>query len=329
MKTYNKSLMIIHQGAVGDLILTFPAILMLKGQPQGDCPFNKIALFCQSKIGKLARHLRIADTTFAVESAYFSSLFSDVAASEIKDMLNSYRKILLFSYSEQLEQKINEITGNKIFRIPPRPDIHEKIHISEHIFNYLVKYQLLKKSDYSDILPAVYPKRDDSYDSAKILIHPGSGSRRKNWHLSYFAEVYNKLGADGMNPEWILGPAEDFLLKYLQKNYKDIHIFSELTELALLLGRSGGFIGNDSGITHLAAFMGIPTVAIFGPSDPARWRPIGRKISVIRPAELACSPCFESEKRNCDNQECLNKISPDMVVKAFYEINTGDLLIPD
>jgi len=318
MTTYNNSFMIIHQGAVGDLILTFPAILMLK---QGDCPFNKIDLFCQSKIGKLALCLRIADTTFAVESAYFSSLFSDAAATEIKDLLNSYNNIILFSYSEQLEQRINQITGNKVFRIPPRPDVNEKIHISEYIFNSLVKYQLLKKSDYSDILPAVYPKTDSSYDPEKILIHPGSGSRRKNWRLSYFAEVYEHLRFDGMNPEWILGPAEDFLLKELQNNYNEkIHIFSELTEIALLLGRSGGFIGNDSGITHLAAFMGIPTIAIFGPSDPKRWRPIGRSVSVIRPDELDCSPCFESEKRNCDNPECLNKTSPEMVVKAFYEI---------
>ncbi len=193
MTTDNKSLIIIHQGAVGDLILTFPAILMLKGQPQGDCPYNKIALFCQGKIGKLARCLRIADTTFAVESAYFSSLFSDTVSSEIKDLLNSYNNIILFSYSEQLEQGINQITGNKVFRIPPRPDVQEKIHITEYIFNYLVKYQLLKKSDYSDILPAVYPKTDRSYDPEKILIHPGSGSRRKNWSLSYFTEIYERI----------------------------------------------------------------------------------------------------------------------------------------
>jgi len=86
-----------------------------------------------------------------------------------------------------------------------------------------------------------------------------------------------------------------------------------------ILKQSGGFIGNDSGISHLAGFLGIPAVVIFGPSNPKRWKPFGRSFEVLRP-ETDCTPCFETGKMDCKEMKCLEETTPDMVISALFKI---------
>jgi ADP-heptose:LPS heptosyltransferase len=82
-----------------------------------------------------------------------------------------------------------------------------------------------------------------------------------------------------------------------------------------------GFIGNDAGITHLAAFLGLPCVAIFGPADPERWTPVGRSTAVVR-APVDCEPCFELLPENCDGDapECLFDTQPETVMHVFKKL---------
>ena len=92
--------------------------------------------------------------------------------------------------------------------------------------------------------------------SSDILIHTGSGSPKKNW------------------------PFFDELMKWLPEA-RTIPTNLSLVELSQLLRASRAFIGNDSGITHLAAYLGCPTVALFGPTDPRTWGPIGRRSRIL------------------------------------------------
>jgi ADP-heptose:LPS heptosyltransferase len=75
------------------------------------------------------------------------------------------------------------------------------------------------------------------------------------------------------------------------------------------------FVGNDAGPTHLAALMGVPTVAIFGPSDPVRWSPVGPKVSLVRTG-TECSPCTTDEMHACKERVCLDTIEVSTVLKA-------------
>ncbi|MDM8552784.1 glycosyltransferase family 9 protein [Desulfobacterales bacterium HSG2] len=305
-----KNLLIIHQGALGDFVATFPAILRLRKH------FCQIDALCQSKLGKLACALNVADKCFPLEAAFFSSLYTDAVDPRVQNILRSYNEIVLFSYYHPLEQAINKVTGKNARFIPPRADVCQPIHVTEHILSHLLKYGLLKETD----AELSYPdKREGSYDPTKILLHPGSGSRRKNWPLPNFAKIEKILTSEGMKPEFILGPAEYSLAEDLKDN-RSVHKVSDLEELASLLRKAGGFIGNDSGVSHLAGFMGVPTVAIFGPSDPDRWKPTGRSVSIIRPDDLECSPCFEITRNNCDKTECLDRISIEKVSKEFVSL---------
>jgi heptosyltransferase-3 len=100
-------------------------------------------------------------------------------------------------------------------------------------------------------------------------IHPFSGSARKNWPLERFQAVAQRLS---IPVRWCAGPEEPLA---------EATRFGDLHELALWLASARLYIGNDSGITHLAAAVGTPVVAVFGPSDPAVWGPRGERVRVI------------------------------------------------
>ena len=101
--------------------------------------------------------------------------------------------------------------------------------------------------------------------SRLVAIHPFSGSAKKNWPLERFTELAGRLGA----AEFCEGPKEG------------THRFTDLCALATWLGGAAAYVGNDSGISHLAAAVGVPVVALFGPTDPRVWAPRGEYVKVL------------------------------------------------
>ncbi len=98
------------------------------------------------------------------------------------------------------------------------------------------------------------------------VLHPFSGSPRKNWPLARFEELARALAAE-MPVEWAARPGE---LR-----------FQSLDDLGRWLAGARVYIGNDTGVTHLAAAAGVPTLALFGPTDPRVWAPRGARVRVI------------------------------------------------
>ena len=313
-------ILVIHHGALGDVVATFPALLRLKKL------YGSLSIICQGSIGQLAQEFNIADKWFPLEASAFATLFSIHIDPNVKNILRSYGKIILFSRSRSLEKTLFSVSKNEVYGIPPRPDLGQKIHIIQHILSHLVRFRLLEKSDENiriALSPSLYSdQRSPQYDPSKIIIHPGSGSRKKCWPISNFIKVAATLKEGGKQPEFILGPAEydlhDILVQ-TEKHNTNVHKIEKLTELAGLLKTGAGFIGNDSGVSHLAAFMGLPTVVVFGPSDPKTWKPIGRVVKVVQP-DIECSPCFEAGAVGCEEIDCFSRITPENVLKAFYEL---------
>ncbi len=103
-----------------------------------------------------------------------------------------------------------------------------------------------------------------------VVIHPFSGGVRKNWPLSSYWELASRLPCP---VEWTAGPEEQL---------EGAVRFNNLWELAQWMGGAQLYIGNDSGITHLAAATGTPTLALFGPTAPEVWAPRGRNVTALR-----------------------------------------------
>jgi heptosyltransferase III len=127
------------------------------------------------------------------------------------------------------------------------------------------------------------------------------------------------LSDDGFESVFILGPAEDgvaeIILRHGLSSEHVLQLFDPV-KLVNILKTGSAFIGNDSGVSHLAAFIGLPTLVIFGPTDPLRWRPMGRKVETIS-CRFDCDPCFETSKRDCESMDCLMGISPEQVRNKF------------
>jgi ADP-heptose:LPS heptosyltransferase len=310
-------LLIIHQGALGDVVAIFPVIIRLKRY------FDGIDVLCQGQLGKLAKALGLTDNGFPLEGAWVASLFTDQPDQKVKSLLRPYAKVVLFSLSGELERSLNQITQNRCIRFAPKPPNDTPTHVTAYAVQNLVQCGLLSAQDLNEndlSMPTRWlEKRNLPTDRHKILIHPGSGSRRKRWPLSQFIQLEALFIASGFNTEFILGPAEEDLLTTLAKKDRKIHMPGDLLELAMRYKTAGGYIGNDSGASHLAAFMALPTVVIFGPADPRRWKPNGPFVEIVRPA-LECLPCFETEDANCSAPKCLDDLKPDTIVEAFYKV---------
>jgi len=122
--------------------------------------------------------------------------------------------------------------------------------------------------------------------SEAIILQPGSGGKHKCWR--YFRELADVLPS----ATFLIGPAEADFDTGDHPRIEGLR----MRQVSALLRNVRGFIGNDSGITHLAAYLGCPTIAIFGPTDPETWGPLGRRVQISRNPSLehvrACAAEF-------------------------------------
>jgi hypothetical protein len=128
-----------------------------------------------------------------------------------------------------------------------------------------------------------------------VVMHPGSGGLAKCWPATRFADVAGRLRADGCSVMCVVGPAEQERFTpdaraRLAESATACWSCPSATELAAVLAGAAAFVGNDSGPTHLAALLGTPTVALFGPTDPVIWGPLGSSVTVLVGADAYGAP---------------------------------------
>jgi lipopolysaccharide heptosyltransferase I len=149
-----------------------------------------------------------------------------------------------------------------------------------------------------------------------IAVNLGAGWKTKEWGIKNYAELCNRIISEvGANIILTWGPGEEDMVKEAADSmaYKPfIAPPTTLKQLVALLRRCSLFIGGDTGPLHMAAALKIPTVAIYGPSDPLRNGPYGDNHFIIH-KKIECSGCY---KRTCDTIKCLKMISVDEVFSA-------------
>ena len=140
-----------------------------------------------------------------------------------------------------------------------------------------------------------------------VVIHPGAASPAKCWPVERFVELAGRLkgGGAGGAVRGRRGRAGAVAGGDVARLSAAGEVRQPDTLVGLLdaLAGASAFVGNDSGPGHLAAFLGLPTVSLFGPTDPARWQPIGPRVTVLRREPLAVlqperSPARSRTRRN-------------------------------
>jgi ADP-heptose:LPS heptosyltransferase len=157
-----------------------------------------------------------------------------------------------------------------------------------------------------------------------VILHPGSGSSKKAWPLDRFLRLARAL-ADHLRSKIliVLGPAErPEVGKAFEATGPVAPILAKdlsVLQLASVIEGCRVFVGNDSGISHLAAALGLPTVAIFGPTDQRKWAPRSEKTFVVS-RRVHCSPCPRERFVLCKDFECLSGIEVEEVLEGVRTI---------
>lgn len=164
-------------------------------------------------------------------------------------------------------------------------------------------------------------KIDDAQPFA--LIHPAAALETKRWATANFARINEEVAARGLTPVAIVSPGEKAILTSLIKESSTPVIgFDELSlpEVTALAARARLFIGNDSGIAHIAAAAGAPCVVIFGSSNIAHWRPWTTRRYEVVSEELPCQPCHGYFCAEFETPQCILRVPVERVIGAIDRI---------
>ena len=316
-RTTAGDLLIIHPGALGDVVTMFVLMSELRKK------FRRLTLVCQNSVGYLAMRFNLADQCIPHESRYWTSLFTDRPDPRLVQLLTGNQQIILFSVSRDLEYRVKSTASVPIVRIPPRPPPDLNEHVTRFAAKALLEKGLIEEipSQRKAVCCRSKPVEPEPVKNSKetILLHPGAGSPRKRWPLGNFFEVADRIRSTGLVPEVIIGPAERDVLETKLPFGLRVHVLNEVDELLQVLQSAAGFIGNDSGVAHLAACLGLPTTVIFTISNVSRWQPNGPAVTTLS-HHLACLPCFETQKENCRQPDCLTAVAPDDVIESFKRL---------
>ena len=171
-------------------------------------------------------------------------------------------------------------------------------------------------------LGPVLRKHGISSEKPIISIHAGAGNIHKQWTTEGFAKVTDWLSAQGFQVIFVGADRDldkiDATMSLIDHKAYNLGGSLSMGELMALFEMSSLFLGNDSGPMHLAAAMGTPIVALFGPVDERRWRPLSPNSVVLRGQE-PCDDC-RIKRKDCDNFPCITLLPPKKVKEVIGEL---------
>lgn len=271
-------------GALGDLMCLLPALEAISRRHAG----ASIELMSRFELARLAAGRTVVAHAHSIDARELAALFSDETPvdPEARRFFAGFDRIYsFFAWGDlHFRARLAAATDAEVSFHPFLPD--DDAHISAGHLRAIdataspTDSRLEPTPD--DVAAAARALNQSNLDSSHlVVIFPGSGNPAKNWPAEKFAALASTLSKRA-SVAVILGPAESSLEPIFRERgvpaLKDL----DLPVVAAIARLAVAFVGNDSGVSHLAAAVGTPGLAIFGPTDPARWRPLGRGIDILR-----------------------------------------------
>jgi len=275
-------ILVIRGGAIGDFILTLPALSALRLQ----FPNVHLEVLGYSHIADLAVAGKIVDRVRSIESRPLANFFArgGELSSELCEYFSSFDIVISYLYDPDEIFQTNVASCSKAQFIvgPHRPDEKLKIHATKVFLQPLERLAIFEP----DPIPRL------SFNAQlktlnQIALHPGSGSEKKNWPQTKWAELIQCI-LDETDRDILLigGEAERAWLPKMFSNLPaprcELAQNLSLVDLATRLQKCAAFVGHDSGISHLASALNLPTVVLWGDTVEEIWKPNNSNAKIVR-----------------------------------------------
>jgi heptosyltransferase-2 len=284
-------ILIIRGGAIGDFILTLPAIAALRRQ----FPRTHLEVLGYPHIVQLALAGGLVDRVQSIEARALAGFFARNGTLEpdLADYFSEFDLIVSYLYDpdEIFRTNVGRCSTAQFIAGPHRPDEQTKIHAARVYLKPLERLAIFDADPLPRLRvgPAASRVRNGNGQeiSPTLAIHPGSGSEKKNWPESNWSELLQSIiQSTALNLLLVGGEAEGERLQRLTAALPPARLrvaqSVPLPELARRLNQCAGFIGHDSGISHLAAALDLPVLILWGESAEEIWRPPQSNVEILK-----------------------------------------------
>jgi heptosyltransferase III len=295
-------LLFIRPGALGDTLLLLPSLAMA----HREWPNATITLVAREDVAQLALASGLADEISTYGTASWSALFSDELGElgpghPLHSLVKGSAAVAWMADPDGVvSRNLRRLGAEPVILAPGRPDPTIALHMATALWQGLGRLGSTLSSGYEDLCGCM-PRLATVPESARIdeiwrslgverrvvALHAGSGGGAKRWPPHLFAGLAEECDVHGLTPVMICGPQDAGCTREVAAacsagSHLPVVTNLSLGQLSALLQRVAAFAGNDSGVTHLAALAGAPTLALFGPTNPTYWAPVGRKVHILR-----------------------------------------------
>ena len=326
-------LLIVHPGGIGDVLLAVPSMrgLLRRHNVMG------VGLVASRQVGQLLWQCHEVEQVFTLESAELANLVSgcDPSRSPIRSWLRDCERAVCWMSDRdgRLAAALGSLGVRQRDIVSVMTGSFQSHHQSDR-FAEACGLPGLEPEDFRPLKLADQLREAGREwlgkigvlgDRAYVVVHPGSGGLHKCCRPAILASTLQWLEQNGLFPLIIEGPADEVQVRRLQAFVpRPLQILKggDLSVVASIIQAASLYIGHDSGITHLAAALGVPTIACFGPTDETRWGPRGSTVRVVRGASCCCSSLVQMKQ--CIEKPCLN-IDSATLTSACDKLLNGSL----
>ncbi len=290
-----KSILIVHQGAIGDFILSLPAVEAL----HRFWSKARFTFLSHPNILEIIRARPYFERVFDCSAGHWAPLYArgGELASRESNALAQVDSVFVFARSSNqlLVDNLANSLSKPVNRVDPFPEPSfgsglpefQNLQLERLGIPAIPPPDAIIAPARQDILEAhAFLHQNISTGERLILLHPGSGSQKKLWPPSGWLGLIARLSSEkNLRLALLQGPSDAEIVHHLRSQLETVTpLIMEnwrLGKLAALMPEASLYLGNDSGMTHLAAACGTPTIALFGPTDPRIWGPRGPRVKIV------------------------------------------------